>query len=768
MEDITKSLYAAPTVALVELVKELSIGQRSSDTSEQLSFFLHKYIFPRLGPFFIEIYFPHDESGSFLPTGFAAQEMQEGHTVPQTIAGDHLIISQAIKTGSAVQLGQSPVSLFTGPTNNISQLLIPILDDHVLSALLYLGSPTPVTITADFLAAIQTLGTVIGSRLKSMATIRQLQESMQSLEYSDRLRTALYEISEQAHYSKNIDDLYAKLHQKVGHLIYAHNFFIALVEEHGDGNYIKFPYFIDEVDTHFQGTERKLDQQKCSITGYVLKTRQPLLLTPTNFAQICRGQGIECVGTRPYSWLGSPFFVGSVCGVVAVQSYRDIIYTEKDKELMAFVARHIGDALSRKRAVDELHQAKERAERVEKNKSTFLANMSHEIRTPMNGILGLTDLVLHSDISGQKRTYLEMIHSSADRLLKLINDILDFSKIEAGKLELNIAPFSLRATIAGALEILAISASKKNIALTVDCNEDIPDILRGDAGKLSQILINLVGNGIKFTNTGKVGLTVLQQNQDASLDQKQRQQEHIELHFQIRDTGIGIPQEKLPNMFKAFSQLGTSQSAMQRGTGLGLVIAGELVEMMGGKICVESKQDVGTTFYFTIRFTTGTHDTFGKSGTVKIVEKNPPSKEIRPGEKSLHILLVEDEFINRTLAVNVLERKGWQVSAAENGVQALDMLQDNSYDLLLMDIQMPEMDGYAATRAIRRREESNGGHIPIIAMTARAEQDDRQKCLAAGMDGYIAKPIRLDTIGYEIETILQSRSTPDQAKPQTP
>lgn len=769
MEDITKSLYAAPTLALAELVKELSIGQRSSDTFLQLSIFLHEHIFPRLGPFCIEIYFPLDESGSFVPAGSAAQTGRENHTVPEKISGDHPRISRLIQTGSIAQLdSQPPLSLFTGETNNITQIVLPIVDDHVLCALLYLGSPTPVQLSADFLAAIETLGAVIGSRLKSMATIRQLQESMHNLEYSDRLRTALYEISEQAHYSINIDDLYEKLHQKVGRLIYARNFFIALVEEHGTNQYIKFPYFIDEIDTHFQGMELAFDQQKCSITGYLLKTRQPLLLTPTNFARICREHGIECVGTRPYSWLGSPFFVGSICGVVAIQSYRDVIYTEKDKELMAFVARHIGDALNRKRAVDELHQAKERAERVEKNKSTFLANMSHEIRTPMNGILGLTDLVLHSDISGQKRTYLEMIHSSADRLLKLINDILDFSKIEAGKLELNIAPFSLRATIAGALEILAVSASKKNIALTVDCKENIPDILRGDAGKLSQILINLVGNGIKFTDTGKVGLSVLQANQDNSLSQDQRQQEPIDLHFQVCDTGIGIPREKIPNIFKAFSQISSNQSTTQRGTGLGLVIAGELVEMMGGKICVESTPEVGTTFYFTIRFTTGTTDTPRKLATVKIAEAQPSAKEAGSGEKSLRILLVEDEYINRTLAVNVLEHNGWQVDTAENGVQALDMLKDSSFDLILMDIQMPEMDGFAATRAIRRDEENSGASIPIIAMTARAEQDDRQKCLAAGMDGYIAKPIRLDTIGYEIETILQSRSTSPQERPQTP
>ena len=436
-----------------------------------------------------------------------------------------------------------------------------------------------------------------------MATIQQLQESMHALEYADRLRTALYEISELAHNSENINDLYAKLHQTMAHLIHAENFFIALVEDRRDGKYIKFPYYADQNDTHFQGMELQLDNKTCSITGYLLKTRQPLLLTPTNFGRICQEHNIECVGTKPYSWLGAPFFVGQICGVVAIQSYGKVIYTEKDKEFMAFVARHIGDALNRKRAVDELKKSKERAERVEKNKSIFLANMSHEIRTPMNGILGLTDLVLHSDISGQKRTYLEMIHSSAERLLKLINDILDFSKIEAGKLELDIAPFSLRATIAEALEILAVSASKKNIRLTVDCNEHIPDILLGDADKLSQILINLVGNGIKFTNEGQVALTVSQKDLNEGLKNP------VELHFQIRDTGIGIPKTKTKNIFKAFSQLGTTRNSSQRGTGLGLVIAGELVEMMGGKIYVESKTGVGTTFHFTVQFAPGPIET---------------------------------------------------------------------------------------------------------------------------------------------------------------
>jgi signal transduction histidine kinase/CheY-like chemotaxis protein len=764
MQDFTKSLQTAPALPLLELLNELTVGQRSIDTLDQLSAFLHANIFPKLGPFFVEIYFLDNLSGNFLSCRLQNRTENHRTTVPGMIGGDLPIIGRLAAASCPAEIRNRPKapSGFTETTNS-THLLVPIQDGSRLSGLLYLGNPHPCSFSPDFQGAMQTLAAIIGSRLKSMGSIRQLQESMQALEYSDRLRTVLYEISEQAHCSENITDLYAKLHQKVGRLIPARNFFIALVEERADGQYIKFPYFIDKYDTHFQGMELKLDQQKHSITGYLLKSRQPLLLTPNNFDRICREQEIECIGTRPHSWLGAPFFVGHIAGVVAIQSYSEIIYTEKDKELMAFVARHIGDALIRKHGVDELKKAKERAERAEKNKSTFLANMSHEIRTPMNGILGLTELVLHTDIAGQKRNYLEMIHSSAERLLKLINNILDFSKIEAGKLELDLAPFSLRGTIAGALEILAISAAKKNIALTVDCHENVPDRLLGDAGKLSQILINLVGNGIKFTDRGSVTLTVQRQTRqdpavgDPTVDQ-------VELRFLIQDTGIGIPKTKIRNIFKAFSQVVTTQNGNQRGTGLGLVIAGELVEMMGGKISVDSRPGIGTTFYFTVRFMAGPVNAPPQPPTSVIPQQQSGAGL---GGKPLHILLVEDEYINRTLAVTVLEREGWQVKVAENGIQAMDILQDTVFDLILMDIQMPELDGYATTRAIRRQEKNSERHTPIIAMTAYAVRGDREKCLAAGMDGYISKPIRPDKLINQIEEVLQAG--PDrQTKPHTP
>ena len=748
MQDFTNKLHTAPKLPILELVKELTIGQRSTDTIELLAVFLHTNIFPKLWPFHIEIYFPDSISGNFIATKLGNQNADITKNVPSGIRGKHPIIGRLKETRCPAKiLNESLPTPFLSATDNSAHLVVPIQDGPELFGLLYLGSPKTCSFSADFLDSIQTLAAVIGSRLKSMKAIQQLKESMNALEYSDQLRTVLYEISEQAHCSENLTDLYAKLHQKVGRLLHARNFLIALVEDHQDGKYIKFPYFVDRNDTHFQGMELKLDQKKCSITGYLLKTRQPLLLTPANFDQVCREHGIECVGTRPYSWLGAPFFVGNVTGAVAIQSYSKVIYTEKDKELMAFVARHIGDALNRKRGVDELKRAKERAELAEKKKGIFLANMSHEIRTPMNGIIGLTELVLHSEISGINRTYLEMVHSSAERLLKLINNILDFSKIEAGKLELDIAPFSLRSAIAGALEILAIGAAKKNVALTVDCNERVPDVLLGDAGKLGQILINLVGNAVKFTDEGSVALAVQQK------DSHEEKNGTVTLHFQIRDTGIGIPETKIKNIFKAFSQIDTNQNTIQRGTGLGLVIAGELVEMMGGKICVESKPGVGTTFYFSIKFAPGPSKNIAAKTSADI---SPHQQQTKIREKPLHILLVEDEYINRTLAVAVLEREGWEVKVAEDGNQAIDMLKDYEFDLILMDIQIPELDGYETTRTIRQQEKNTATHIPIIAMTAHAVKGDREKCLTAGMDGYISKPISADRLSQEIETVLQA------------
>lgn len=756
MRTSEKTSYSIASQSLLDLIKELTIGQRSADTLEQLAIFLHSAVFPKLGPFSVEIYFPNHSSGNYLPIKRTGGAEAGQKNVPPCIPSDHPLLRKMRTSLCPGIISAPPASLeFLDIGGNSCQLLIPIQDGDDLYGVLYIGCVDTCTFSSLFLCAVETLAAIIGSRLKSLGTILQLKESMQALEYSERLRTALNEISEQAHHVKNISELYANLHQIVGDLIPAKNFYIALVEQNKDERFITFPYYADSINTEFHGKTIALDPENQTLTGYLIETGQPLLLTPENFHRICRKENIRCVGAQPHSWLGTPFYLDDLAGVVAVQSYDEVVYTEKDQELMAFVARHLGDALKRKRTVDALKQAKDRAEQAEKNKSTFLANMSHEIRTPMNGIIGLTELVLKSDIAGHQRTYLEMVHSSADRLLKLINDILDFSKIEAGKLELNVIPFSLRSTIADAVEILAISAAKKNIAMTVDCEKSIPELLLGDPDKLHQILINLVGNAVKFTNQGGVTLTI--RRSGAS----QAKGAPIDLFFQVQDTGIGIPHEDIANVFKSFSQVSTTRNSNHRGTGLGLVIAAELVEMMGGKICVESNPGVGTTFYFSARFPlapSANHldQSAGENST------SPTLIGKRTSKLPLHILLVEDEYINRTLAVSILEREGWAVTVAENGMQALNLLKNEVFDLILMDIQMPELNGYETSLAIRQKEQGTDHHVPIIAMTAYAVKGDREKCLAAGMDGYISKPIRTDRVREEIETVLHRQTNPSR------
>lgn len=411
--------------------------------------------------------------------------------------------------------------------------------------------------------------------------------------------------------------------------------------------------------------------------------------------------------------------------------------------LIAFLMYFSGISAKRTRDLqlsqEETLKAKEEAIRASRSKTEFLANVSHEIRTPMNAIQGMTNLLIDSKLSVEQRDCIDGIKFSADSLLSLINDVLDLAKIEAGKMELESMDFDLRTLLSSIMDLFQLTSQQKGISLKLDYPNEIPAVFKGDPHRLRQVLTNLIGNAVKFTEKGSVKVAV---------EAVPKAEKNYVVKFLVADTGIGIPDGKKEKMFQSFVQADSSTTRRFGGTGLGLSISKRIIELMYGDIQFDSTENQGSSFWFSIPM---------EKGDAALVD-NSPVFVVKEGSGSKRLLVAEDNSLNRKVAAKVLGRFGYLVDTVSNGREVLAAMESTTYDAILMDCQMPVLDGYQATAAIRKMEENTGRHTPVIALTAHAMVSDRKKCLDAGMDDYIAKPFDPKNLQKVIESLTEKKN----------
>ena len=425
----------------------------------------------------------------------------------------------------------------------------------------------------------------------------------------------------------------------------------------------------------------------------------------------------------------------------------------RDRELNRHRRSLEDEIAERQRVNDELRVAKEKAESAARIKTEFLANMSHELRTPMNGVIGMISLMLENSTDAAQRENLQIAHDSAQSLVTILNDILDLSKIEAGKMTLEAIQVDLQSLLREAVQVFDIALRQKGLALDVSVAPQCPPVVRGDPVRLRQVLVNLVGNAVKFTRVGSVAISVRLVEDRSTAGSGM-------LRIEVRDTGIGIPASKLTSIFEAFTQADGSHTRRFGGTGLGLTITRRLVDLMGGRLWVTSEVGRGSSFFVDLpqMVSNGASAAPVPAVAVPAVIAPAPPLNASRARLALHILVAEDNLINQKVVSAMLARQGWTATLAANGREAVQRFQQQAYDLVLMDIQMPEMDGMEATRLIRQEEQSrNGkgrGRVPIIAFTANASPAQRQECLAGGMDEVLTKPVNFQRLLNAIGSAL--------------
>jgi signal transduction histidine kinase/CheY-like chemotaxis protein len=532
------------------------------------------------------------------------------------------------------------------------------------------------------------------------------------------LQEILFNISTAALKQLDIKELYPTIVLELSKIWNTNNFFIALYDKTSES--LSFPFFADEKDNFLKIPTKK------TITGWVIKNKKSVLLRENDLKILEEAGDIDLVGTPCKVWMGVPLKVeGDIIGVMCLQDYNDEYkFSQDDLFVLDFIANQIAIAIQHRMMLNNIIIARQKAEEAAQSKQMFMTTMSHEIRTPLNEVIGITNLLLLGNPREDQMDYIQALKFSGNHLLTLVNDVLDYNKMESGKIVFEQTQFNLSNLLEEIMRSYSFRSKAKHLGFEIKKINNIPDEVIGDPIRLNQILSNLLSNAMKFTTTGSIKVLIKELNKTAN---------QSKIEFTVVDTGIGIPKDRLVDIFDSFTQASADTTRHFGGTGMGLAICKKLVELQGGTISIESEPDKGSTFRFIISF--GVSENGSHQQTTEV-------RENYSGLEGKRILIAEDNKINFFVANKFLVGWGIHVTHAENGQIALDLLEKEGFDLILMDLHMPVMDGIEAIRIIRKSEDSVIRNIPIVALTAAIMSESHDKIVDLNINDYVLKPFK--------------------------